>query len=113
MFPRAWFVIVNGHGIHIPVEDENGQNDRPIIGFYTHAVVLAEHAEEAQAKGLKACQHAWQSNEASVHDESENGPEWAIDRVSRAKLSQFVWRKLRGRGVASRGVTFYPADPTD
>lgn len=84
-----------------------------MIGFYTHAVVLAEHAEDAQVKGLAACQHAWRTNEACVLDESENGPEWAIDRVFRAKLSHFVWRRLRGRGPASRGVIFYPADPTD
>lgn len=107
---KAWYVGFHAQGVDILVENENAEDRRPLIGFYTHAVVLAEHGEEAQAKGLKACQEAWQSNEASVLDQSVNGPQWTIDRVFRAKLSHFVWQRMRGRGPASRGVIFYPAD---
>ena len=74
MFPRAWFVLIEGRGIDIPASDSGGN----LIGFYTHAYVLAANAARASELGVRFCRKAWKLNSYAEANTLEGDPEWRV-----------------------------------
>lgn len=100
---KAWFVVVQGTGVDVPSADDG---ERALIGFFNHAYVWANSAEDARTAGLADCRDGWARN-AFRQTNRAGEPSFSVYRVRRAGFLTCLFARMKLRGRGNAGASWY------